>query len=255
MIQFSYFIPTISTISPGTTYNSTLLTITGTQFGQTSSPVVVTLNNVVDYICNSPTWVSSTSITCSTPYNLPSGPYLVKVSVGSQESALYNGQMHLLTPIISLISPGTGPALGNTAISITVSNSFSFVGVNFTFYVNSSYSINRLASCPNFTPGIAIISCLTPVVPFSAAYNVTVTVGSLTGQPYVFPYAQASINSITNTGSTVGGYMISINGVNFGTGVGQVSPPQVTFGSASCTDASRVSDDLITCIAPAVFCF
>jgi hypothetical protein len=137
---------------------------------------------------------------------------------------------------------------------LTASNLYSFVSVNFNYTLSSPPTIRTATGC-NFVAGAATITCLSPVVPFSASYDVSITVGNITGSLFRgYSYSSPSVNSISpSTGSTTGNFQISINGVNFGSGSGLVIGPVVTFDGNTCTNATRQNDSLITCTAPAVW--
>lgn len=47
------------------------------------------------------------------------------------------------------------------------------------------------------------------------------------------------------TGSTAGGYTVSITGTNF-----TVTPSSITFGGSPCASITRISSQLVTCVAP-----
>jgi hypothetical protein len=233
------------------------LTITGTHYGTVTSTVQVIIESVPlgsSYSCDSTNWNSSTSITCTLPADLPVGPYTAKVTVGGQNSTAFSGMTHYLSPVISAINPGNRPALGNTSLILTVSNLFSGASVysNFTFFVNSTFTVNRYAPCSILT--LATVNCTSPQVPFSAVYNVSITIGGiLQGPPLEFTYNPALISFISpSVGSTDGGYILYLHGVNFGTGDELIVPPLITLDGNSCLNAARLNDSLMTCSVPAV---
>src|SRR6476661_9958361 len=156
-------------MSPTTTYDQTKVTINGAEFGSTASTIVVTLTlSLTAYLCSSPTWVSSTVITCVMPSNLPAGPFSLGVNVGGQNSSSTLSGMHLLSPVVSAISTNTGPAIGGTSFTLTVTNLFSFVSVNFNYTLTTPPTV-RQANCN--TPTTNTITCTSPSVPFSAIYS------------------------------------------------------------------------------------
>jgi IPT/TIG domain len=176
----------------------------------------------------------------------------VRVTVGNQNSVSPVSGLHLLPPVVSSITPSTGPALGGSSVTLTVTNLYDFVAVNFNYTLGSPPMVRQATQCVVTMP--STINCKSPSVPFSSLYNISVTVGNLTGpQTIGYRYDNPSVSSISpESGATTGGYQISIIGVNFGTGPGQLAPPQVNFGPNSCGSPVRVNDSLITCIAPAV---
>lgn len=250
---FSYYPPTISSISPSVTYNGTLLEIRGAQFGITSTVINVFLNpssTLVDQNCRNLTRVDTSLISCTIPETLPAGNYSITVAIGNQNSTQVVA-MNLLPPVITSLTSSlgllNGPVMGNTPISLVVQDLFEFASVNFEYSVNplnlvSVPAANCLQTLPN------TLECFAPQVPFPAAYNITITVGNLTGPVFSsqFVYDRAQVTDISPTnGTTSGNTPFTITGINFGKGM--IVPLVVKIGVYACKNCVRVNDSLIQC--------
>ena len=208
------------------------------------------------YPCINTKLVSSTSMMCKIPAALPAGNFSVKLSAGNQNASTGLFGKNSLAPVVTSISPSEGSPLGNTSISIEVENLINFNGVyfNYTLDANNSYAF-QANQCQR--TNLTNLICKTPPVPFSASFGISVIEGSIIGNiDFYFTYFSPNVTSIVpNVGSNDGGYLIEIRGQNFGTGINELSPPLVSFGTYQCANVRRVSDNLITCIASEVNLF
>jgi IPT/TIG domain len=251
--RFTYSPPSVLSIDPQITHgNNQAIQISIEYNGITTSTVMVTIITLPsrdESTCTGASFVSSSSIQCQIG-NLQHGNFTVKVQIGNQ---YYSGDVYAfnaMPPTISSISPLNGPALGGTPITITVSNLFQFK--NITFSHNLGFEIIILPATNCSQQGFDTINCLTPAVPLPVIFSVNIIDGdfSNTFTPG-FTYDPAFVTSINpDSGAGVGGYNISIYGVNFGTGC--CALPVVIFDKAACSNPKRVNDSLITCTVPPV---
>ena len=97
--------------------------------------------------------------------------------------------------------------------------------------------------------------CNMPPMPFHTTVDLAVVFNqNMSGPPFSgLIYEKPSISSISPaTLNYFGGTIFSILGRNFGSGCCSPFPPVVTFGNISCSNATRMGDDLISCISPPV---
>ena len=106
----------ISSLSPTSGIAGTSVTITGANFGSTQGTSTVTFNGTVA----TPTSWNTTSIVAPVPGGATTGN--VVVTVGGVASNGMNFTVTPSTPIITLITPSSGPAAGGTPVSIAGTN-------------------------------------------------------------------------------------------------------------------------------------
>ncbi|WP_227997805.1 IPT/TIG domain-containing protein [Nocardia australiensis] len=139
-------------------------------------------------------------------------------------------------PTITSLSPTSGPASGNTSVTITGTGfvpivlDVTFGGVATTFTVDSSTQITAIAP------------------PGSGTVQVTVSTSS-GGPSNGVPYTYLPVPSLTSVSPTqgpfAGGNTVTLTGTNL-TGV-----TAVRFGGTAATSFVVVSDTQITAVAPA----
>ena len=229
--------PSIGSIYPasGTYLGGTSITITGFRFvsGSPSSTVTIGGNN-----CTSVNVVSSTQITCTTPAgNEGSARVFVRNPNGltASSSFTYIGPP---PPIVTSISPATGPTAGGTSVTI-IGNRFEN-GTTATIGGNACLLVNVINA--------STITCTTPA---GSVGNAPVVVVNPDGQSavlssnfvYIPPPTIASISP--DTGTISGGTIVTITGTNFITGM------TATVGGANCSSLTVASATQITCTTPA----
>ncbi|MGE3076558.1 MAG: Calx-beta domain-containing protein [Dehalococcoidia bacterium] len=228
--------PSITNISPGsgTTLGGTPVTISGVNFTGATS---VTFGGL---ICGSIVVVNDTTITCVTPAHTagavdvivttPSGP---SSTSGSQDDFIYTGG-----PTITSLNPATGPASGNTIITLT--------GTNFT-------SSGTVVKFDGIIAVFTYIDAQTLVVvsPAHSAGTVDVrvttpggTTPNTTADDYTYTGASVPVVSSLSPSSGPTGTTVTISGSGF-TGATLVS-----FGGVAATYTVN-SDAQITASVPA----
>ena len=230
---FTYLAPpTVSSVSPnnGPTSGGTAVTITGANFasGATVTFGGTPATNVV--VAN------STTITATTPAG-SAGAVTVTVTVSGQSGSLTSGFTYVVIPTVSSVAPNNGPTAGGTPVTITGTN-FS-AGATVTFGAAAAINVVVVNS-----------TTITATTPSGSAGTVAVTVtvnsqsGSLTnGFTYVVPPTVSSVSP--NSGSTLGGTLVTITGTNF------VAGATVTFGGTAATNVVIVNSTTITATTPA----
>lgn len=218
-ITDSTVIPIITSISPpaGPVTGGTAVTITGGNFVGTPS---VTFGGLA---CTSVVVVNSTTITCVTPAHTAGTVEVIVTTVngsntttGTQNDYVYTGG-----PTVTLLNPNTGPATGNTIVTIT-GTGFTASGMTVKFgavtavftYIDATTII---AVAPAQSAGTVDVTVTTPggTSPNTAADNYTYT-GS--AAPVVTSVSPASgpigtTITITGTGFT-GATSVTVGGVS-----------------------------------------
>ncbi len=224
--------PTVTSISPnvGPVTGNTTVTITGTGFNANalvsigSSPCLV-----LDII-------STTTLTCATTSTIAPGVVNVTVTNSdTQSGTLSNGFTYLGPPVLSLISPTSGPTAGGTLITLTGAG----------FHAGATVQLGS-AFCAGVTVVSATtITCLTPFASMEGVVNVTVVNADLqqalltSGYTY---YAAPAVNTVSpNTGPSTGGTAITVTGTDFRTGA------TVMVGTTPCLSVTVNSLVNITC--------
>jgi hypothetical protein len=231
-------VPAITALAPssGNIAGGQVVTITGTGFlGITGAAAVkFGTDNATGY-----TVISDTEIQATAPAHA-AGVVDVSVTNGAGTSANTAADNFTYTagPVITSITPVSGPGAGGTVVVITGSGFTGATAVSFggtpatTFTVNNGTQIT--ATSPAHTAGTVSIAITTPqgTSVDSAADN--------------FLYGSGpSITSISPTqGPTAGGTTVTITGTGF-TGATAVS-----FGATAATSFTVVNDTTITAVSP-----
>lgn len=157
-------IPTISSISPssGTIVGGTAVTISGTNFVSVQS---VTFGG---FACGSVNVVSTTTLTCVTPAHTAGVVEVIVTTLAGSNSTATTANDYVYTggPTITSLNPATGPASGNTVITITGTN-FTASGMTVKFdttlavftYLDASTIV---AVAPAHSGGTVDVSVTTP---------------------------------------------------------------------------------------------
>lgn len=226
--SFSYYAPVITSIAPGedSTQGGSLLTISGTNFGLSGTVKL-------DYpTCSVTSWDHG-RITCTVPPG--EGAHLpLVVTVSGQTTT--NNSFSYSPPVISSVSPLTGPTGGGTTIRIRGTN----FGENLSGRDRVALGGNL---CPYVTWNYTNIIC---IIPSGQGTNLPLVV-TVNGQEVTtqFSYSAPSITSVSPmTGPTTGGTSLTISGDSFG------ASGTVTLGGTNCT-IYVYSHNSIVCTAPA----
>ena len=226
--------PTVTAISTtsGTFAGGTAVTITGTGF--TGATGVKFGDTPVSTF----TVVSSTSITTVTPQHAV-GQVSVDVTTAGGNNApntLYTYFQPL--PIVTSISPSTGP-LGGNVTNVTVSGS-NFTGA-------TGVTIGGVAATTVRVTSDTSLTLTTPAGTAGAASVVVTTPSGANAANTLYTYAGApTITSASpNSGATAGGTSVTISGTNF------IGVTSVKFATTAATSYVVNSATQITAIAPA----
>lgn len=160
-------------------------------------------------------------------------------NVGETGSGYYHEGVTIALPVISAVSPTSGPAAGGTAVTITGIGFTNATGVTFggttaAFSVTSDTQIS--ATSPAGTAGVVDIRVTTPggTSPVSTA------------DQFTYVAAAPTVTSLSPTGGpTTGGTSVIITGTNFTGATG------VSFGATAATSFTVNSATQITATSPA----
>ncbi len=230
--QFTYVAPTVTAVSPtsGPTAGGTNVIITGTGFtGATAVTFGVTAATgfTVD---------SATQITATSPAG--SGTVDVRVTTGASTSATSSADQftYIPAPVVTSVSPTSGPTAGGTTVTITGTNLGTVNDVEFGAANAASFS-----SLSNTS-----ISAVTPAGTGSVTIRVSTAGGTHDSSvtfTYVPPPTISAINP--NQGPAKGGTQVSIVGTNLTGATG------VMFGNVAATSFSASSSTAATAVSPA----
>jgi parallel beta-helix repeat protein len=221
----------------GTTAGGTTVTVTGTDF---TGAYDVRFGGVS---ADSFTLNSSTSITAISPAQA-AGTVDVQVFTYSGSSPANSSDTFTYSasvPTVTALATHTGTTAGGTSVAVTGTNFTAATGVSFGSYAAQTYTVNSSTS-------------ITAVAPAQAAGTVDVTVTayggtSSTSSSDTFGYTNASVPSVSavtaNSGSTVGGDLITVTGSHFTGATG------VSFGSVPAASFTVLSDTAILAADPA----
>ena len=234
--KFSYGAPTVTSLSPasGPAVGGTSVTITGTGFTGVTS-VKFGTKNATSYTVSSPTQIvavapsgdagTSVDVTVSTSAGTSATGTATKYSYGG--------------PVITSISPTSGPTTGGTTVIITGTGFTGVVSVKFgaknalSFTVNSTTQITAVA--PSGSSGDVV--------------DVTVTTSSgtsLTGAQTKYTYGPPVVTSVDpSAGPEAGGNTVTITGSGF------VGVTAVKFGTQHAIWFNVISSTQILAKVPA----
>ena len=226
--------PIISAVSPssGPISGATAVTVTGQNFAIGAKVTFggVAATSVV---------ASPTQITANTPAHAQGSVNVVVTNPDGQSATLTGGfTFKAAAPIISAVSPSSGPISGATAVTVTGQNfasgaTVSFGGARATSVVVSPTKIT--ANTPAHAQGSVNVVVTNP-----DGQSATRTGGFTFGAP-----APILTGVSPNRGLTAGGTSVTLTGRNFASGA------TVSFGGARATSAVVVSATQITAKAPA----
>jgi hypothetical protein len=261
--DWSPTVPVVNSLSTstGTISGNTSLTITGTGFvsGATTVDFVEetggnpTSDNVV--LSATPSAVTSTSITVSTPGVIEGTTYFVTVTTPggtSAQSQVFTYQS--VAPTITGISQNTGATTGGTSVTITGTGFVSGSTVNFVEQGNSQVSLPATYVNVN---GSTSITAVSPSITTGSNYFVTVTTpgGTVTGPLFTYSLVYPTVWSVSPaSGSHSGTTAVTITGTGFISGaiVDLVADSNGTPGSVVATSTPVVvSATTLTAVLPA----
>ncbi len=223
-----YYIPVVSGISPtsGPATGGTSVDITGTGF--TSVTGVKFGGNTASYI-----FVSDTKVTATAPAG--SGVADITITTAGGTSQTGPGDRFNYIPVVSGISPASGPIVGGATTIITGKGLTGTTAVKFGSASATILSVTDTSLTVTVPPGSGVVD-VTVTTP--GGTSVTSTAGRFSYLPVV--------NSISpNYGPLDGGTQVTISGSGF-TGASAVN-----FGAKPAVSFTIVSDTQITATAPA----
>jgi hypothetical protein len=224
--------PTVSLVMPpsGPAAGGNTVTITGTnlhgavtvRFGATPSP--------------SFTVVSSTQIVAVVPPGTGTVQVTVATSAGiSTQFIAYTYVNVPIPPVVTFVSPGSGPSVGGNSVTIT--------GTGLTGATAVTFGANPAVSFTVVSP--TQITAVAPAGP-PGPVAVTVTTPSGTSAPVSYSYVQAPmLTALSPTGGPVaGGNTVTI------TGTGLTGATAVRFGTTPAAGFTVVSATQIIAVVP-----
>ena len=229
-------VPTVTGISPasGPVAGGTSVTITGTgytgvtavKFGSTAA-ASYTVNSATSITATSPAGSAGTvDITVTTPGG----------TSGTSSADYYT---YAAVPIVTGISPASGPVAGGTSVTITGTGFTGTTAVKFGSTAASSYTVNNatsiIATSPAGSAGTVDITVTTP--------------GGTSGTSSADYYTYAAVPTVTGispaAGATGGGTSVTITGTGF------TGTTAVKFGSTAASSYTVNNATSIIATSPA----
>ena len=222
--------PTVSSVSPssGPAAGGTSITVSGTGF---VSGATVTVGGSA---CTSVTFISSSSLSCTTPAGSAGAANVVVTNPDSQTGTGVGAFTFVAAPTVSSVSPSSGPAVGGTSITVSGTGFVSGATVTVGGSACSSVAFSSATS----------LTCTTPAGSAGAANVVVTNPDSQTGTGVgAFTFVAApTVSSVSpSSGITTGGVSVTLTGSGF------LSGATVTIGGVSCVSVVVVSLTSITC--------
>jgi len=226
--------PVVTTVSPnsGPTTGGTSVTLMGQNFvsgatvsfgGSAATSVVV---------------VSTAQITANTPTHAQGSVAVVVTNPGGQNGTLANGFTFTgPAPILSSISPSSGPSTGGTSVTLTGQNFVSGATVTFGGSAASSVVVVSATQITAHTPSHSQ-GAVNVVVTNPDGQSATLTNG------FAFIAAPIVTSVSPTTGLTIGGTAVTLTGQNFVLGA------TVTIGGTAATSVVVAGATQINAIAP-----
>ncbi len=230
-------LPTVSSVSPasGPLSGGTAITISGTGFLPTPT---VTLGGRA---CTQVVRVSAGSLTCTTPAGVSAGAVGVTVTnPDTQSGSKVNAFTYVAPPVITAVTPGTGPVAGGTAITISGA---AFLGT-------PQVKIGDTACLNVVRDNASTLRCQTPLSQDVGAVAVTVTNPdnqvAVVADAFRYTAPAPSVTRVSPaTGPLTGATLITVEGTHF------YGTPTVQVGSGPCSPVIRFSTTQLTCSTPA----
>jgi hypothetical protein len=232
--------PTISSINPntGSTGGGNIVTITGTNFNN-SPGVTFDTSPAIGVSVN-----GTTSITATAPAHA-AGTVTVTVTNNDGQTATTSYIYANPTLSITAVSPNTGSTAGGTAVTITGAN----------FQTGATATFGALPATNVNVVNATTMTATTPLGPATEQLAVDVTVknpdGKSATQTHAFTYTLPTPPTVTdvsaNSGTTVGGALVTISGTGFTTALSS----SVTFGGVPATSFTVLNSVTLLAVTPA----
>ncbi|MFI9077426.1 IPT/TIG domain-containing protein [Streptomyces sioyaensis] len=225
-------VPVISGLSPssGPVSGGNVVTVSGVNLAGVLS---------VRFGVNSATVLSNTAseVVVVAPAGVSSSVGVTVTTVGGTSNSLVYTYVAAAVPVISGLSPSSGPVSGGNLVTVSGSNLAGAISVKFG---------NNPATVLSNTATVIVVSA--PAGPPSAT-TVTVTVTTAGGTSNPLPYfyvAAPTVNDLSaHLGPATGGNTVAVFGSNL------TSASAVSFGGIPATAVLVVSDSQLTATAPA----
>jgi RHS repeat-associated protein len=222
-------LPVVSSISPILGGLGASITITGSNFGNSQGTNSVSFNGANAASITS--W-TDTQITATVPNAATTGPLTILVSpLRSNTNVIFT----VLNPVITSLSPPSGPVGGSIVVS----------GSGFFTNLGSGRAFFNGVGSP-FTIVTSDTSITATVPPGASSGPLTITIGGVTSAGVQFTVIEPlSVNSISPTLGAVGS-SVTISGAGFGA---TQSDSTVSFNGVSASTTAW-SDTQITAVVP-----
>ena len=230
--RFAY-IPAVAKIGPssGPEVGGTNVSVEGSGFASAGTVINFGPNPATNVVCSGLGKCSATS---------PAGAGVqdVTVTVAEKTSALVAADRFTYQaaarPLITAISPATGPSIGGTVVTITGSNfsvTTNATKVRFgTTFATATAAPNVL--CTSTTSCRATAPAGAGVVDVFVAVGATAISGAGATTKYTYIPRPTITSAAPNIGASAGGYVVAITGTGFSAGVGNTT---VRFGPMAAT--------------------
>jgi sugar lactone lactonase YvrE len=233
--------PSISSLSPssGPLAGATRVTITGNELNRVTKVLFgsVAASNL--------TLNSDTSLTATAPAGTAAGAVDVQVTTPAGTSAASAADRFTYTPVVSSLSPASGPVAGGTQVTIKGSGFSEATQVDFGSQPAKSLSVNSSSS----------ITAVSPAGSDSAGWvHVTVAAGGATSagtDADQFVYAPSITEIAPPSGPATGGTPVTIAGTGFESD-GGVAFVEVGGSGEDLGSLKIVSDTTATGVMPAL---
>ena len=239
--KFGYTVPpNISGILPSTgpATGGTVVTITGSRL--TGASLVLFGSKPGTKL----TVLSATQVRVTTPASTVSGPLPVRVVTPSGSSPVADGKVFtygaLDVPLITTLTPSTGPTEGGIPLTVTGLRLGDATGVSFGAVPGTDVTVMSDTSLTVTTPPSSVVGA----VPLT----VTTLRGTSLSTPYTYvpPATAPDITGLMPpSGATSWGTVLTITGVNLG------GATEVRIGKTLATSIVPVSDTEVIAVVPA----
>ncbi len=229
--------PTITELFPSTgpTAGGTAVSMTGSGFTGATS---VTFGGVP---ASNLTVISDNQLTMTAPPG-SAGPATVTVTspLGTASTTAANQYTYADTPVVSGISPTSGPNGGGTSVTITGSSLTGVTAVSFGTAAATNVIVESdsavVATAPAHADGTVNVTVTNPAG----------TSAAVAADQYTYAAAAPTVTSVAPaTGPTGGGTTVTITGTGFTDATG------VSFGSVAATNVAVETATEMTALAPA----
>jgi hypothetical protein len=227
-------VPTVTSVSPasGDTAGGNTVTITGTGL------IPVRAVHFGSIAATSFSVGTGTSLTATVPAGV-SGPVDVTVTTdgGTTATGAADLYSYIGAPVVTALSPTSGPSAGGTVVTITGQDLMGATAVKFgsvpatSFVVISNTSLTAVAPAGTGVVGVLVTSA-----------HGTSTAGVADQYTHIARPSVAALS--TATGSAYGGTSVTITGTGF------TDASTVDFGAVAATSFTVNSDGSITAVAP-----